>query len=110
MQVFNCVSFTKNQPVGQQEADVKSLRRHGCALLVKMATRQPKTLLAFFDHLHSTVMTMRGQNQLAQAEFSTLVEALVIVSNEFASIDAQVTAFPPPSSVKVDDVYKMKFF
>ena len=42
------------------------LRRHGCALLVKMALRQPRALLPMFDHLRNTVVQMRAQGQVSE--------------------------------------------
>ena len=71
--------------------EVKSLRRHGCALLVKIGQRHPHTLLGVFDHLRSTIINELHQRRhaLQRMEYVTLVEALVLVSNEYANFNVQ---------------------
>jgi exportin-5 len=69
--------------------DVKLLRRHGCCLLVKIGYRYPKTLVPVFDHLRSTIVDEFQFGGLHKMEYVTLVEALVLVSNEFANYNAQ---------------------
>jgi exportin-5 len=69
--------------------DVKMLRRHGCCLLVKIGYRYPKTLIPVFEHLRSTIVDEYQFGGLHKMEYVTLVEALVLISNEFANYNAQ---------------------
>ena len=66
-------------------------RRHGCALLVKIATRYPQALVPVFDYLRQTIIDdlFNKQKALFKMEFVTLVEGLVLVSNEFQNFDVQ---------------------
>ena len=71
--------------------EIKLLRRHGCALLVKIATRYPQALVPVFDYLRQTIIDdlFIKQKVLFKMEFVTLVEGLVLVSNEFQNFDVQ---------------------
>lgn len=88
--IFACITFTGGAAgVADISKGTQMLRRHGCALLVKMSSRQPRALLPMFDHLQDTIVQMRAREQVLRSEFSTLVEALVLVSNEFANYQTQ---------------------
>ena len=58
--------------------------------MVKLATRQPATLLPLFPQLRDKVLSLRSSGQVSQMEYCTLVEALVLVSNEFRSYQAKL--------------------
>ena len=66
--IFACVTFTGGAAADmtQVSRETRMLRRHGCALLVKMAMRQPRSLLPMFDHLRNTVVQMRAQGQVSE--------------------------------------------
>ena len=68
--IFACVTFTgaggAAADMTQVSRETRMLRRHGCALLVKMAMRQPRSLLPMFDHLRNTVVQMRAQGQVSE--------------------------------------------
>ena len=96
--IFSCITFssnsdaiTQNAPFTGMSKEVKSLRRHGCALLVKIGQRHPTALLGVFDHLRSTIVNELHQRRhaLQRMEYVTLVEALVLVSNEYADFEVQ---------------------
>lgn len=69
--------------------EIKLLRRHGCCLLVKIGYKYPKTLLPIFEHLRSTIVGEFHRGYLHKMEYVTLVEALVLVSNEFSNFNVQ---------------------
>ena len=54
-------------------------------------SRYPKTLVPVLEHLRSTIVDdLQGRRQcLNKMEYVTLVEALVLVSNEIGSYEAQ---------------------
>lgn len=87
--VFQCITWSGGKPLGEQTSEVRFLRRHGCSLMVKIGNRSPKALLPLFNHLRDEIIKMRAQNQIAQTEFATLVEGLVLVSNEFENFQMQ---------------------
>ena len=105
--IFSCVTFGSNTDIAAQNnlsttmsKDVKSLRRHGCALLVKIGQRHPKSLLGVFDHLRSTIVDELHQRQraLQRMEYVTLIEALVLISNEHSNFDVQAQFLESVSS------------
>ena len=91
-QIFACITFGSNPgfPLDMSQ-EIKSLRRHGCSLLVKIGMRHPQTLVPLLDHLRSTIVddlhAQRGA--LHKMEYVTLIEALVLVSNQVGSYEAQ---------------------
>ena len=100
--IFVCITFGSNSNVVDttkntsgcntlMSKEVKSLRRHGCALLVKIGQRHPSALLGVFEHLRSTIVDELHQRRraLQRMEYVTLIEALVLVSNEHANFDIQ---------------------
>lgn len=89
--IFSCITFvdSRQQPGTPTSDPVKMLRRHACSLMVKLGTRQPKVLLPLFDRLRDTILEMRSQGRIHQMEFSSLVEALVLISNEYQNFQVQ---------------------
>jgi len=92
-QIFACITFgsTASGLPAELTQEMRALRRHGCALLVKIGMRHPKTLVPVLDHLRSTIVDdlhMR-RGALHKMEYVTLVEALVLISNQVGSYEAQ---------------------
>ena len=96
--IFSCITFGSNTNISSgnniatnMSKDVKSLRRHGCALLVKIGQRHPNSLLGVFDHLRSTIVDQLHQRQraLQRMEYVTLIEGLVLISNEHCNFNVQ---------------------
>jgi exportin-5 len=97
--IFEAITFGSQRHAGNVNGgsvqppnmpnDVKLLRRHGCCLLVKIGYRYPKTLVPVFDHMRSTIVEEFQFGGLHKMEYVTLVEALVLISNEFANYNAQ---------------------
>ena len=86
--IFKCITFSNSN---SNSEEIKALRRHGCALMVKIATRHPTTLVPVFDHLRQTIVDdlFIKSKALFKMEFVTLVEGLVLISNEFQNFDVQ---------------------
>jgi len=70
---------------------VRTLRRHGCALLVKLSTKFPAALLPAFPFLRSEIDSLSSRNLLSKMEVVTLVEALIILSNEFGDYEREAS-------------------
>lgn len=88
--IFKCITFV-GPAKENQENSVRILRRHGCALMVKIATRYPSTLVPVFDYLRQTIVEdlFIKTKILHKMEFVTLIEGLVLISNEFQNFAAQ---------------------
>ena len=69
--------------------DVRTLRRHCCALLVKLGTRFPAVMLPTFPFLRAEVSRLQGAGLVSKMELVTLTEGLVIVSNQFMDYGRQ---------------------
>ncbi len=81
---YGGANFSPGAPASRppMPEDARSLRRHGCALMIKLATRQPATLLPLFPQLRDKVLSLRAHGDVSQMEYCALVESLVLVSNE----------------------------
>jgi len=92
--IFRCITFDKHSRVGpgndKMPEEVRVLRRHGCALLVKIATRYPQTLVPVFEFLRHTIVD-ELYGKLSRMEFVTLVEGLVLISNELQNFEVQAS-------------------
>ena len=112
--IFSCITFGSSSEMApgstNMSKDVKSLRRHGCALLVKIGQRHPNSLLGVFDHLRSTIVDQLHQRQraLQRMEYVTLIEALVLVSNEHANFDIQTQFLESVSSPVCNQMRSME--
>ncbi len=88
--IFSCITFTGGAAsIVAVSKETRMLRRHGSALLVKLSTRYPRVFLPLFDHLRNNVVQMKERGEILRSEFSTLVEALVLISNEFHNYQTQ---------------------
>ena len=95
--IFESITFASQRHVNGADAtssaqmpnDAKMLRRHGCCLLVRIGYRYPKTLVPVFEHLRTTIVQEFKVGGIQKMEYVTLVEALVLISNEFANYNVQ---------------------
>jgi len=69
--------------------EVRTLRRHCCALLVKLGSRFPSTLLPTFDFLRAEISRLNTAALVSKMEYVTLMEGLVIISNQFFAYSKQ---------------------
>ncbi|XP_055878617.1 exportin-5-like isoform X2 [Biomphalaria glabrata] len=78
--VFNLPGQTKST----RSQAVKNVRVHACSVLVKICKNYPGLLLPEFRHLYDSVKQLDSdREQLSQMEKIILIEALIIVSNQF---------------------------
>ncbi|KAJ8013750.1 hypothetical protein DPEC_G00033030 [Dallia pectoralis] len=69
---------------------VKNVRRHACSSIIKMSRDYPHFLLPCFDMLYSHVKKLFSDEALlTQMEKCALIEALVLVSNQFKDYTKQ---------------------
>ncbi|KAH7941979.1 hypothetical protein HPB49_019134 [Dermacentor silvarum] len=89
--LFSCAVFTlPNQPAIIQSRALRNLRRHACAGLVKLCHLYPKLVMPCFDQIYSSVKRIQTQDKLiSQLEACTLIEALLVLSNEFNDYERQ---------------------
>ena len=81
-------------PLSQPNSDssnkeIRTLRRHSCSLLVKLATKFPITLLPSFSFISGEVSKLNSMGHLSKMEYCTLLEGLIIISNKFGNHDRQ---------------------
>ena len=69
--------------------EVRTLRRHCCALLVKLGTKFPVTLLPTFQFLRAEIDRLNSAGLVTKMEFVTLTEGLVIISNQLQDFSKQ---------------------
>lgn len=89
--LFSCAVYTlPNQPGMGQSRALRNLRRHACAGLVKLCQLYPKLVMPCFEHIYSSVKRIQAQEKLiTQLEACTLIEALLILSNELNNYERQ---------------------
>ncbi|RUS77141.1 hypothetical protein EGW08_015097 [Elysia chlorotica] len=84
--VFNLPGQTKSK----RSQAVKNVRVHACSVLVKVCKNYPDLFLPEFDHLYDCMKQLdTDPDQLSQMEKIILVEALIIVSNQFRDFKRQ---------------------
>lgn len=76
-------------PVITHSKDIRSLRRHCCALLIKLSTKFPGVLMSAFQFLHLQIDQLNSRGVLSKMEYVNLLEALIITSNQFNNYDKQ---------------------
>ncbi|KAH6925470.1 hypothetical protein HPB50_005719 [Hyalomma asiaticum] len=89
--LFSCAVYKlPNQPATGQSRALRNLRRHACAGLVKLCQLYPKLVMPCFEHIYSSVKRIQAQEKLiTQLEACTLIEALLILSNEINNYERQ---------------------
>lgn len=94
-QVFSKLfSFVTFESVGESKAPrtraVRNVRRHACSSINKMCRDYPDLVLPNFDMLYSHVkQLLSNELLLTQMEKCALMEALVLVSNQFKDYERQ---------------------
>ncbi|GIY22636.1 exportin-5 [Caerostris darwini] len=84
---FYLTCFAHKTP---NDREILNLRRHASSLLIKLSTNFPKILLPEFDNLCSKVQTLfQNKEQVTRFEKCALLEALMILSNNFCDYDRQ---------------------
>ncbi|XP_064412678.1 exportin-5 isoform X2 [Latimeria chalumnae] len=69
---------------------VKNVRRHACSSIIKMCRDYPQLVLPCFDMLYSHVKRLLSNELLlTQMEKCALMEALVLISNQFKDYERQ---------------------
>ncbi|KAM7318625.1 hypothetical protein ACRRTK_021737 [Alexandromys fortis] len=89
--LFSSVTF---ETVGENKAPrtraVRNVRRHACSSINKMCRDYPDLVLPNFDMLYSHVkQLLSNELLLTQMEKSALMEALVLISNQFKNYERQ---------------------
>ncbi|XP_005099250.1 exportin-5 [Aplysia californica] len=89
--IFDAVVFNlPGQTKSTRSQAVKNVRVHACSILVKICKNYPELLLPEFQHLYNSVKQLdRDPEQLSQMEKIILIEALIIVSNQFHNFSRQ---------------------
>ncbi|XP_070377892.1 exportin-5-like [Dermacentor albipictus] len=111
--LFSCAVFTlPNQPATIQSRALRNLRRHACAGLVKLCHLYPKLVMPCFAQIYSSVKRIQTQDKLiTQLEACTLIEALLVLSNEFNDYERQckfiVEVVSPATAILARDEMKV---
>ncbi|KAG0419176.1 hypothetical protein HPB47_004293, partial [Ixodes persulcatus] len=89
--IFTSAAFSlPGQSKNTRSRAVRNLRRHACSGLVKLCKLHPRLLMPCFDQICSSVKRLQGEeDQLSQLENCTLMEALLVLSNEMHDFERQ---------------------
>ena len=89
--IFSAAQFTvEGQTKATRSKAVKNVRRHACSCVVKICKTYPDLLLPGFNELYSLIKQLSSnREQLSQMEKTTLVEALILISNRFHDFQKQ---------------------
>lgn len=78
------------QTKATRSKSVKNVRRHACCSLVKICKTYPDLLLPGFNELYTHIKQLSSNpEQLSQMEKTTLLEALILISNRFHDFQKQ---------------------
>ncbi|KAK7492294.1 hypothetical protein BaRGS_00016391 [Batillaria attramentaria] len=91
--IFGSVVFSlPGQTKSTRSRAVKNVRQHACSVLVKVCKEYPDILFPEFEHLYVCIKNIDADpDQLSQMERCILIEALIIVSNQFFDFERQST-------------------
>ncbi|KAM8852416.1 exportin-5 [Synchiropus picturatus] len=89
--LFNAITFELHQEnKAPRTRRVNNVRRHGCSSIIRICRDYPQFILPSFDMFYSHVKKLFSSNSnLTHMEKSSLMEALVLISNEFKNFDKQ---------------------
>ncbi|XP_061601346.1 exportin-5 [Cololabis saira] len=89
--LFNAITFEVEQEnrVPRTRA-VKNVRRHACSAIIKICRDFPQFILPCFDMFHSHLKKLFSSNIMpTYMEKCSLMEALVLISNQFKNFEKQ---------------------
>ncbi|XP_064601794.1 LOW QUALITY PROTEIN: exportin-5-like [Liolophura sinensis] len=109
--VFNIPGQTKST----RSKAVKNVRRHACCVLVKICKQHPDLLLPAFDQLCTHISSISGDpDQLSQMEKCTLMEALILINNQYQNFEKQSrfieTIIKPVKTMWLSEEFKQAFW
>nr|QOW64975.1 hypothetical protein [Lymnaea stagnalis] len=109
--IFDAVVFNlPGQTKSTRSQAVKNVRVHACSVLVKICKNYPDLLLPEFRHLYNSVKQLDSdREQLSQMEKIILIEALIIVSNQFHDF-ARQSAFIAEVIAPVKELWSSEDF
>ncbi|EPY76699.1 exportin-5 isoform 3 [Camelus ferus] len=89
--LFSSVTFeTIEESKAPRTRAVRNVRRHACSSIIKMCRDYPQLVLPNFDMLYSHVkQLLSNELLLTQMEKCALMEALVLISNQFKNYERQ---------------------
>ncbi|XP_023336728.1 exportin-5 [Eurytemora carolleeae] len=88
--ILEKIFSTLSRPVTTQSKETRTLRRHCCALMIRLSLKFPEVLLTAFTFLNVEINRLFQQGLLTRMEYVTLLEACVIISNKIENYDRQV--------------------
>ncbi|XP_075874583.1 exportin-5 [Nelusetta ayraudi] len=89
--LFNAITFdVRLDNKGPQPRSVKNVRRHACSSLIKICRDHPECIVPCFDMFYNHVQKLiTTDTTLGQMERFSLVEALLLIINQFKDYDKQ---------------------
>ncbi|XP_037698709.1 exportin-5 isoform X4 [Choloepus didactylus] len=89
--LFSSVTFeTVEESKVPRTRAVRNVRRHACSSIIKMCRDYPQLVLPSFDMLYNHVkQLLSNELLLTQMEKCALMEALVLISNQFKNYERQ---------------------
>ncbi|KAK3523336.1 hypothetical protein QTP86_029488 [Hemibagrus guttatus] len=92
-QLFPAITFeVVEESKAPRTRAVKNVRRHACSSIIKMCRDYPEFILPCFDMLYTRVKELfTNELLLTQMEKCALIEALVLISNQFKDYNKQKT-------------------
>ncbi|KAG3289529.1 exportin 5, transcript variant X2 [Ictidomys tridecemlineatus] len=89
--LFSSVTFeTVEESKAPRTRAVRNVRRHACSSIIKMCRDYPELVLPNFDMLYNHVkQLLSNELLLTQMEKCALMEALVLISNQFKNYERQ---------------------
>jgi len=94
-------------PAGANK-EQRTLRRHCCSLIVKLATKFSSVLLPSFSFLQAEINRLQAGGLLSKMEHCTLVEGLIIISNQLGNHDRQAGFLSEVLTGPLDSFCSMK--
>uniref|UniRef100_A0A8C5K7C7 Exportin-5 n=1 Tax=Jaculus jaculus TaxID=51337 RepID=A0A8C5K7C7_JACJA len=89
--LFSSVTFeTVEESKAPRTRAVRNVRRHACSSIIKMCRDYPELVMPSFDTLYNHVkQLLSNELLLTQMEKCALMEALVLISNQFKNYERQ---------------------
>ncbi|KAK7901392.1 hypothetical protein WMY93_018161 [Mugilogobius chulae] len=88
--LFKCVIFETSQDKNvPRTRAVKNVRRHACSSIIKICRDYPEFLLTSFDMFYEQVKKFSADTTITYLEKCAMLEALVLISNQFKDFAKQ---------------------